>query len=642
VAATTERPRLAEDPATRSRDVLAPASPTPPPGGARGSRRSARLRRIALPFVCAIVAGALMLAFGAAPWLAVVAIAAAPLAVAGVRTLRADPAPMPGARTRIALSSVLAVAFAGVMAWVVANMTLNPSILTTTYGPLQTSSYSPGVVAFLVPLLLLASIAIGARSGVPRLGRRARRLVQAAAVLAAFGVQLVIARSTARIPTSDTYVVLGTALRHVQPDAVALVDPTWGDHYYSLYPNNLPVTALLTVAMSLAALVGATTVPALIGATLMLNCAVLTGSAVMTVLVVRRLLGRSAAMFAVLPVTVFIVLSPWINLPYTDSLAIPFPIALLLIAITISDRRPGRLRVALWLLLGAVGALGCLLKPTVVFAFVAIGAVLMLRELALAGPGRRRLHAAVGPAFAAGGAVLALLGALQGIDALGLVGFRIGENTNAMPFTHFMDMGVVGNGGYSEDDVIRSSALPAEERFGADLQVWFDRVAAMGPWGYLLFLGRKSLFILADGSFWQGWDGWSPIEAFTTNPTASGIQQWYLLTGSAHGDLGSLWQAVWLLLLVLLAIPAVRGSALPKDLRMALHASLLALLAFLLLGEARSRYLYLYVPFFVVLAAANLGAARRLLVDLRSRLPRRGAQRGGTRAERIRRILVGE
>ena len=85
----------------------------------------------------------------------------------------------------------------------------------------------------------------------------------------------------------------------------------------------------------------------------------------------------------------------------------------------------------------------------------------------------------------------------------------------------------------------------------------------------------------------------------------------------AHFDiLLAWWQVVWLAVLALVAVPAVwwRRERFTPPAAM-LRLGLLMLLAFLLLFEARPRYLYLDPPYFFVLAGltvvAIVGARRR-------------------------------
>lgn len=569
-------------------------------------------------------------ATGARPWLALVAAllagavtAAIPRALPeGIRSAR----PFRSGLALQAARHLPAAALSAVMLWGLANVLLSPRLLDATYGPAATSAYSPAAVVLLLGLILAATVALALLPApLPRtLPRWTRPLLIALGIAGVLVVQLTIARSTARIPTSDTQVVLSAAYRVVDPSAPPILDPGWVEYYFSLYPNNLSLAALMTGVLTVGTWFGATTPAQYVQVALAFNCLVLTATATLTVAVVHRVLGTRAAVFALLPTTAFLVLSPWINVPYTDSLCAPFPILLLTLGLLIA-RESRRRRYALWAGFAATAALGCSLKPTVVFAAVALaGAALLIavrREPTSRGVARELV--AVGLLVASVCAATAAL-VLLAITTSHVVGFSPLANQNAMPFSHFMDMGTVGGGGYNEEDVIRSRSLPAEIRGAVDLQIYFDRVRAMGAGGYVLFLGRKLLFILGDGAFWQGWDGFDGIVAFRNGPFDVAVQQWYLVSGATHGDLGTLWQACWLLMLVLLAVPGGR-SRLPFVFRTALRVAVLMLLGFLLLGEARSRYLYLYVPVLIVLASTTLptlatsarSLARRVLLALR-------------------------
>ena len=118
-----------------------------------------------------------------------------------------------------------------------------------------------------------------------------------------------------------------------------------------------------------------------------------------------------------------------------------------------------------------------------------------------------------------------------------------------------------------------------------------------------------------------------PTPFLVTDPRSQSLQRWFGLHGERYAATYSVWQGTWLVVLLLVAAAALaRGrtqlAAAPTMARL----SLLMLAAFLLLFEARSRYVFLYLPYVLVLAALSLA----LLAPVVSRRVR-GLARGRRR-----------
>ena len=99
------------------------------------------------------------------------------------------------------------------------------------------------------------------------------------------------------------------------------------------------------------------------------------------------------------------------------------------------------------------------------------------------------------------------------------------------------------------------------------------------------------------------------------------LQRWFGYHGDRFAWVVDFWQVFWLLTLLLAAVPLLlRRSSLFGPVPTMARLALLMLLGFLLLFEARARYVYVYVPYFVVLAALSVDAVAARL-PLRRRSP---------------------
>jgi len=286
---------------------------------------------------------------------------------------------------------------------------------------------------------------------------------------------------------------------------------------------------------------------------------------------------------------------------------------------------------ALWFAIALVGSLGYQVKPTVVFAAGA-AVVISLIGLHWRRWGRTVLawRAVVAVALAVGFLVGGAVGA-KVVDGVGITP-TAGAEQVALPATHFLMMGAQSESFwgayYGEDVTLTRSIPPGHERFMNGIRVYGDRVRDMGVVGYATFLHDKANWTYGDGSFFAFGEGGmrpSPIPWASTDPLSRSVQNWMGPRGAHFGTLLAWWQLVWLSVLALVAVPAVwwRRELFTPSAAM-LRLGLLMLLGFLLLFESRPRYLYLYLPYFFVLAGVTVAAVVGAVHRSRDRRPDKG------------------
>lgn len=389
------------------------------------------------------------------------------------------------------------------------------------------------------------------------------------------------------------------------------------------YPNNVALVAWLARWYQLCDLVGISSMG--MGA-VVLNVITLTVALVLVWTLARRLGGPTGGYLALVLAVPLLVVSPWIGVAYSDTLGTVFPIGIVLLFLVARDSASAPVQVLCWTGVGVLALVGYRLKPTVVIALVAVLAAVVVElrrggtlRTGLARLGRAVLGLSVGLAIAY--AVLALVVGRTGLEPEGE------EKQLATPLTHFLMMGAgysensAGTrswGGWNGDDVALTESVPPEERFDHSLGVWRDRVQAWGPVGYPRFLNEKAAWMLGDGNFNAFLHGhmnradpaWEFDDALSRQ-----LRPWLTIQHEEYRWLALVRQSVWLGALLLVAVPAFRWRrgthAVPTGV---LRLSLLGLLVFLLLFEGGSRYLYLYVPLVLVLAAVSaveLGGVRQ-------------------------------
>lgn len=575
----------------------------------RPSGRVARIVTIAL--IGMIVAVGALLTGQGAPTTAIAALVAAAgatgwSAAGGIRPDGRRPQRRP--LTVRVLLAVLAVVVGSVLLVAAIALAVAPGPFLLMPGP--TSQYRPTVVAGLIAVLL--GLTVGARAAydslrAPQVTRRTVALAIVLVLLVALAAQLRLAWALLQYPPFDATQIFSAAYSAAVAPTPHLFDERAQSAYFTMLPNNAFLAAAWSVAFSAFHAVGVTGIQTYVWITVIVNCLAIDIAVLLTWFVARRIGSRFTASVTLGVAVVLLVVSPWLTVPYSDTLGVALPIGAVAVFVAWPSSWPNASRLALWALLGALTAVGYSIKPTIVFASMG----LLVAELLRAdGRGLRRLLRIV-PLGLTFSAVLLIghLIATRWIDATDVLPFSLSTNDGALPFTHFMAMGATGDGGYNQADVDNSLAMPPAERSSTNLSLYLDRAAAMGAIGYPLFLGKKMLAALSDGSFFQGREGVGQYDLsyFHADSLSATVQTIYPDFTPLHWILSSTWQAAWIVVVLLCLVPL--GRTLPEARRpiiAAIRVSVLLMLVFLLFSESRSRYLYLYLPFLLVLA--GLGA----------------------------------
>ncbi|MBP3043167.1 hypothetical protein KKR91_09150 [Arthrobacter jiangjiafuii] len=458
-------------------------------------------------------------------------------------------------------------------------------------------------------LALMAGLYLGLRKAAQFLVRhRVLAGLGAAAVwVLLFALQVRLAYAV-RLPADwDAYAVYSSAAGLAQGTQTE-IDPG----YFSLNTNNILITLLLSAYFRLAVFLG---VADLEMAAAVLNAVVLFTGIALTYAAARILGGRTLAAFTLLPSTVFVLLSPWLGVVYSDTVGLVFPVLILFLLLAAGRARSLAVRIPLWVLAGGAGAVGYGIKPTVLICLVAAALT------AACSPALRRRRpgamavvlgfAVVAGSFFAGHRLITVFE-----QQTPVISFNVEDNPAAMPPTHFLKVGAQSFAGphglyygcYNEADYLGTvTVADPEEKFRQGLDAYQERVAAMGPGGYLSFLNHKLLWVTGDGSFFSWGEGRLTGNNFVSaDPGDRVIQDFFGNNRPGFPWLLSLWQGTWFLVLALVAVPLVlRSPNLMRPEVTALRIALLGLLLFLLLSEGRARFLYLYVPYFILLASLS-------------------------------------
>lgn len=357
----------------------------------------------------------------------------------------------------------------------------------------------------------------------------------------------------------------------------------------------------------------------------------------MTAYIAKRMAGHAVGYGVFVLSAVMCGLSPWIMVPYSDTFGMFFTVFILWCYVCLDkqvqnqdeqtsalagvhvDVRVNVRACCRWFLMGLAAVIGYAIKPTVIFIFVAIVVIELIQGLASlsscssqASQGSRDLRktatAIVACAF---GIVLAF--ALTSIVKNST--YDVNENA-AFSATHFLMMGAnpVSGGVWSVSDVeLSDAANTPEERSRANLAEFKNRVMALDLPQANMFLLKKLLTNFADGTFAWEIEGDFYTQIIGTNEAVLGF---YGISPDASLDnntFAPLFQVLWLFVLVGCVLIVLGRRPLKAETVIAF--TLLMLSAFLMLFEARARYLFLYLPFFIILGTMGWNRLR-MLIDL--------------------------
>jgi len=408
--------------------------------------------------------------------------------------------------------------------------------------------------------------------------------------LAVLAVQFLVAHSCWYKMGWDVSVVYKTA------EELARGIPSSHPVYYNLCPNNAPLTMLQFIPMWVAVRIG------LIEPFVVLpyiDAVLLNLSAYVTVRCVQTLTkSRLVRIFALVLSIGWIALSPYILYPYTDTFSILFPVLAFYAYLRI--KRPA----CKWFTIALLCSFGASIKPTVSITLIALIILGVCSFLAQGDFGKK---ARIGALIAVAAVIIGILPGKLWQD--GTTAYLAGspKPEEQLSLTHYLMLGMNGEtfGGHSVADVEFSSSYPnLAERQPANLRRMWERLSGRSLLENVHFFAVKAYKAYGDGSFASHSSFLELQTPKRTDALSTFLRSFYYKRGAMMPYWQTLMQGMWLALLTLCALACFRLRHNPAVAVLAL--TLLGATAYQLLFEVWPRYLFLYAPFFLLLAAAAL------------------------------------
>ena len=382
----------------------------------------------------------------------------------------------------------------------------------------------------------------------------------------------------------DSYLIIDAS--YLLSENVKLQD--WTNDYFSYYPNNIFITILFSKIIFLCKIIGVADYSYFVILVFQAILNIFTGFLVFNV--IRKITQNiNLSVFGYIFYVLLVGLSPWVSIPYSDSTALIIPVLMLYLHTNI-DKEGFKI-----VGLSFLGVLGYMIKPQTAILFISIFLVsILFIRLRYIKKTLKYLSIAL---------ILIL------ISYFFIVIFMSNNNITVnreleISYPHFVKMGLnnVTNGGYLSDDAGKSMSFKStKERKEENIEIIKERLSEYGIDGLLKHQIKKTLVTYNDGTFawsqegnfyWEIKEEKSRIERFFRNI--------YYESGSNHSIFKYIVQGAWLIILSIQTLTIfIKRENMDNSMRVVL-LSLIGLFVFESIFEARARYLYTYVPIFIV------------------------------------------
>lgn len=409
--------------------------------------------------------------------------------------------------------------------------------------------------------------------------------------------------------------------------------------YYSHYPNNIGIFLLIKYVLVIGKqFTGFITISNAFFVSIIFNIIMVDIAALFTFLTIRKVLGNKNAYFSLIFIAPFIIFSPYILVPYTDTITMLFPIMSLYLYIIIKELQKNCLKKYLLIFLeGLFISIGTFLKPTVIIVLISI---IIMEILSIKVKKIEKKHKIdkveklkniknILNSFMY--LIIVLILFMIGF-ATSYIGYsKIKEknlgtlisqeeyNNNSVSFTHFLMMGMqeqqndtkkdgknqILYGSYNDNDVRSTIAIKGyKEKQKYNLQIIKERLNNFGIIGYLKFLNNKVNWILSDGTFFYGQEGIYKGSYYNQSKIAKSIQQFIdVQTDTYKNIIANIMQILWILVILglVFSIKNEENNYISIG-----KLSIIGIILFILLFEGRSRYLINYIPIFILVGIYGL------------------------------------
>ena len=377
--------------------------------------------------------------------------------------------------------------------------------------------------------------------------------------------------------------------------------------YFSMYPNNILITKVFSLAFKLAEF---TKISNGYNYILLLNCFIYAWTGFFIYKIVNYLLdNNNISIMAWLIYVLLIGFSPWIIIPYSDSLAlgiVTLETFLFFCAIKCKNKK----RILFLVLLLTTSVFGYYIKPQCIIIIISIFIISILyffekklyckKEIK-----QYMLYIIV--------ILITIIFSIFMVKSIINKGSYEINKEKKFGINHFLMMGWNEEGGgiwYLDDLLFSKSFNSYDERNKANIQEFKSRIKNMKFKGIIKHVIRKTLTNYNDGTFAYGKEGNFYLEDYNTGniQLRKILSNIYKENGKQYWIFKQIMQILWITVLFFNIFSFSKNKKIQV-----LQLSILGLTLFELLFEARARYLLAYAPIYIIIACVGFDNIIKLL-----------------------------
>ncbi len=362
--------------------------------------------------------------------------------------------------------------------------------------------------------------------------------------------------------------------------------------YFSYYPNNIFITIVFSKILWFVNMVGVGKYSyfSLLIIQSLIN--ILTGGLIF--IVVARVTKKVYLAWSGYSLYIILIwLSPWTSIPYSDSMGLVYPILIYYLYISLDNKRFELMKL---IFIGVFSVCGYFIKPQTFIITIAIIIIncFYIKKIYIKTLIRKSVIIAI-----------SMFVCFLGIKEINSDERLSLDKELEISYYHFINMGLndVTDGGYLDDDATISMwELNKEKRKEDNVNAIRSRLKNYGFLGLVKHQVKKTLNNYNDGTFGWGLEGnfYYSVDKKDNSKLAKITRSIYYEDGSYHVYYKYLMQGIWLLILSILPLNIFRRNEPLDNYSKVIYLSLIGLFLFESIFEARSRYLYTYVPIFIV------------------------------------------
>ena len=380
--------------------------------------------------------------------------------------------------------------------------------------------------------------------------------------------------------------------------------------YFNRYPHNLGIVMFYLSFVKLGTYAGLPN-PQII------MTVVTAISVALTVLIVAYMAGKFVKRGSALRVFVLSLICPialYAAEMYTDSISALFVALELFVMLRIKEKCEKDNRVLLFAILATIAGIGAIIKITALIPIVAACIISLVKKKQIKF-NMAQLGKKVGVVALCLGCFLTIFLGYKTIEKNVLPDSK----NEALPYSHWVMMGMGGDGIFSTED-LEASLKHAPETAKYNIETIKDRLDEMGVLGYVGLLARKVSVTWGDGTYeLSRVVGTVPRKPQSIAVRVIGVYGDYF---KYYRFITTVLQLSWLFGLLGMAILTLKKN---NSRLLVAKTSLIGIFAFLLIWETNSRYLVNFLPIIIILQEYSLYVIWKKLKEKRKATRKRSS-----------------